>query len=194
MNKISKEKRNHIIVVLVLTLGAIAGLWFGLISYQKTKLNEVSKKIDEKQKQIDKIQKVVLDANQVAAELKTSAEKVNDIESGMASGDLFSFMVSTLKKFNTPSYKVEMPQFGPPSETETVMFPNYPYKQATIAVGGRAYYYDFGKFLADLENHFPYSRVQNLVLEPGSSTGTPEEREKLTFRMEVVTLVKPNAP
>jgi hypothetical protein len=111
----------------------------------------------------------------------------------MATGDLFSWMVSSLKQFNTPHYKVEMPQFGPPVVADTAMFPNYPYKQAVVAVAGTAYYWDFGKFLAELENHFPYTRIQNLSLEP-APPANPDEKEKLSFRMEVVALIKPGTP
>ena len=42
-----------------------------------------------------------------------------------------------------------------------------------------------------LENQFPHARILNLDLDlnTGASTG---EREKLSFKMEIVTLVKPN--
>ena len=111
----------------------------------------------------------------------------------MPSGDLFSWTVSSLKQFNTPSYKVDMPQIGSPDVGSVHAFPDFPYNQAIVAVSGSAYYYEFGKFLADLENHFPYLRVQNLILEPGYGT-TAEEREKLNFHMDIVTLVKSANP
>jgi hypothetical protein len=47
--------------------------------------------------------------------------------------------------------------------------------------------------MAAFENHFPYMRIQNLTLEPGDGT-TSEERERLKFHMEIVTLVKTNSP
>lgn len=190
MNKLSKEKRTKIILVLILTAGVITGLWFGLISYQQKKIREVSKKINDLDQQIANIQKTVADAKKLEAELTVCTEKLDQIENTMASGDLFSWMVSTLKQFNAPSYKVEIPQFGAPFTGEVTMFPQFPYKQATVAVGGTAYYYDLGKFLADLENHFPYMRVQNLVIEP-APVANPDEKEKLSFRMEVVAAIKP---
>ena len=66
------------------------------------------------------------------------------------------------------------------------MLPEFPYSQAIVTVSGSAYYYEFGKFLADLENHFPYMRVQNLNLEPGFGSNRGR-KEKLSFRMEIVT-------
>jgi hypothetical protein len=190
MNKLSKEKRNQLILVGLGTLAIMGGLWFGLIDYQRGKLKEVSRKSADLQKEIDKTQKVVRDAGQVDAALKESTAKLSVIEATMPAGDLFSWTVSRLKQFNVPSYKVNMPQIGLPVVGEVAMFPGFPYHQVNVAVGGTAYYYDIGKFLADFENKFPYARIQNLSLEPGGG----EEKEQLSFRMEILTLVKASNP
>jgi hypothetical protein len=191
MNKLSKEKRLHLILVAIVTVGIIAGLWFGLIAMEESKIKEIARKNDSVQKEIGKIQKVVVEANEVSLSIKEATNRLNAIEATMPAGDLFSWIVSSIKQFNVPSYKVEMPQIGAPSVDKVHMFSDFPYNQASVAVSGTAYYFEFGKFLADLENHFPYLRVQNLSLEPGFGT-TAEEHEKLTFRMEIVTLVKTN--
>jgi hypothetical protein len=193
MNKLSKDKRNQLILVAMLTVGVIAGLWFGLIAMQKQKITEISQKLQDTQAQIDRVQTVVTGTAQVEAGLKIASERLYVIENGMPSGDLFSWIVRTIKTFNNPAYKVEMPQFGIPVVNPVSMLPNFPYSQSAVAVSGNAYYSEFGRFLSDFENHFPYMRVQNLSLEPGGGT-TPEEREKLAFHMEIVTLVKANSP
>lgn len=192
MNKISKEKRDKMILVVMLTVGIIAGLWFGLISHQNSKSAQLTRKITNLEEQIKLVQKTVADANKVASDLEGCSEKLNTVENGMASGDLFSWMVSTLKQFNVASYKVEIPQYGAPMTSDVTMIPSFPYKQATVGVGGTAYYYDLGKFIAELENRFPYMRVQNLLLEPSMGANS-EEKEKLAFRMEIVALIKPSA-
>ncbi len=192
MNPLSNDKRNHLILAAMATVGVIAGLWFGVIALQRSKIQEISGKIRAARQQIDKVQKVVVGAGAVEEALKGSLEKLGQIESGMPSGDLFSWIVSAIKQFNMPGYKVEIPQFGTPVGGEVGMLAGFPYRQVSVAMAGTAYYYDFGKFLADLENHFPYLRVQNLSLEPMGGSGS-EEKEKLSFHMEVITLVKTNA-
>jgi Tfp pilus assembly protein PilO len=191
MNKISKEKRTQLILIGLVTCAIIAGLWFGLISLEKDKIGEISRKSSSVESEMAKMQKVSVETDQVAAALKEATNHLDALEGAMPSGDLFSGIVAAMRQFNIPSYKVDMPQFGPPSVEKVGMFGTFPYRQARLAVSGSAYYYDLGKFLADLENHFPYMRVQSLNLEPGFGT-TPEEHEKLMFRMEIVTLVKPN--
>jgi len=193
MNKLSKDKRNQLILVAMVTAGTIAGLWFYVIAGQKQTIAEISQKIVDTRDKIDRIQTVVTGATQVEAGLKVATERLYIIENGMPSGDLFSWIVRMIKTFNNPTYKVEMPQYGIPVVTPVSMLPNFPYSQSAVAVSGNSYYSDFGKFLSDFENHFPYMRVQNLSLEPGGGT-TPDEREKLSFHMEIVTLVKANTP
>jgi hypothetical protein len=192
MNKLSKEKRTHLIAVVIGTAGVIAGLWFGLITMQQDKLKQIAKKSRATQDQIDKVQKVVAESAQVTSALKVSRGRLGQIESSMASGDLYSWIVTAIKQFNVPSYKVDMPQFGTPVIKPVTMLSGFPYQQADVTVAGTAYFDDFGKFLAEFENHFPYMRVQNLSLEPvGSNLGaTAEERERLSFHMEIVALIK----
>jgi hypothetical protein len=192
MNKLSKEKKVHLALVGIVTVGVIAGLWLGLLSLQKNKLREISSKIADTQQQIKKVQGVVVEGGQIEAALNEATTNLNAIEATMPSGDLYSWMVSTLRQFNAPGYHVDLPQIGVPSVGEVRMFPSFPYHQATVIVGGTAYFYEFGKFLADFENKFPYMRVQNLNLEPGGGAN-PDEREKLSFRMEIVALVKTNS-
>jgi hypothetical protein len=79
------------------------------------------------------------------------------------------------------------------------LLPHFPYKQLKITVSGTAFYHDLGKFIADFENAFPHMRVVNLALEPATggnspasatSGASPGVNEKLSFKMDIVTLVK----
>ncbi len=97
-------------------------------------------------------------------------------------------LFNNIRRFKLP-YKVEIPQYSQPVIADTSLLPKFPYKQATVTVAGTAYYEDLGKFIADFENEFQHSRILNLELEP-QLTG---EGEKISFRMDIVTLVKPNS-
>jgi hypothetical protein len=194
MNKLSKEKRTQLILVALLTLGAMAGLWFCLISYQQGRLKVAARQITDTQKEIEKTQRVVREASQIDAELGTTAGKLAAIELDMPSGDLYSWFISRFKQFNVPSYHVDIPQLSQPVVGEVKILSGFPYNQATVSIAGSAFYWDLGKFLADFENRFPYARIQNLALEAANAAGGPEDREKLSFRMEMVILLKPSNP
>jgi hypothetical protein len=188
MTKLSKEKKMQLVLVAMVTVGVIGGLWFFLVGAQNERSGAITRKIVSVQQDSDKMQKVITSAGALKNGLGDATNHLARIEGAMPSGDLFSWIVSSLKQFNVPSYKVDMPQIGAPSVGGVGMLPDFPYNEATVYVSGTAYYYDLGKFIADMENHFPYLPVQNLSLEPGYGT-TPEEHERLTFHMQIVILV-----
>ena len=192
MKRLSKEKKNQLALVGMVTAIVMAGLWFGLINVQQNKAAKISRDCEAAEQKLALVRKSIQDSEQLAAQVAEAAAKLGKLEAGMATGDLYSWAINSLRQFKTP-YKVEIPQFsqidGP---KDTTMLAGFPYQQATLTIGGTAFFYDFGRFLADFENAFPYIRVQNLQLEPMSAMAS-NDAEKLTFRMDIITLVKPEA-
>lgn len=111
----------------------------------------------------------------------------------MAADDLYSWMYNSVRRFQK-GYKIEIPQLSPISTPAPVnLLPDVPYQQATMQIGGSAYYHDLGQFVADFENAFPLMRVANLTIEL-AQTSVPADREKLAFKMDLITLVKTSQP
>jgi hypothetical protein len=190
LKKIPKEKQKQLVLVALLTLGAMAGVGFGLVKYQYTQLAKFEQKKAQTAKKLGEMRQTIRNSSKVEAQLVEARAALAEQEADMASGDLYSWMITTLRRFKA-SYKVEIPAFSPIGPvTDMNMLPNFPYKQAALTVGGTAYFHDFGKFLADFENQFPHVRVVNLSLDANAAPG-PEEAETLSFKMEIVTLVKP---
>jgi hypothetical protein len=187
--KLSKEKRNQLIMVILCTLMIIVGLWFLLIDVQRARLRRVSAQVDAVEQKLTKMRQAVDESATLEAGLKVASGKLSGIEDDMASGDYFSWIIETIRRFKL-GYRVDIPQFSPVVTGEVSLFPKFPYRQAMLGVAGTAYYHDFGRFLAGFENQFPYMRVQNLELEPAAALA-PNDKEKLSFRMEIVMLVKP---
>jgi hypothetical protein len=189
-SKITNAKRNQIIGLILATLLVLGGLGYGLIKRQYEHLQSLAKKKSENDNKLVAMETAVKNADQVAAALAEVSESLAEKEATMASGDIYSWSINTMKKFKS-DYKVEIPQFGPiSSQTEVNLLPRFPYKQATLNVGGKAHYHDLGRFITDFENQFPFMRVVNLSLDvnPGPDGS---EREKLSFKMDIITLVKP---
>jgi Tfp pilus assembly protein PilO len=190
MNKIRAEKKKKLLMVLVITATVLAGIWFGLISSQRETLRTLDSHKASLQKEYEKMQTTLKTTARVQAELAEGIGGLSKLESSMASGDLYSWAINTIKQFKT-SYKVEIPQYsqiaGP---AEVNLLPNFPYQQASLTIAGTANFYDFGKFIADFENEFPFTRLTNLILEPATTTSA-EDPEKLSFKVDIITLVKP---
>lgn len=186
--KMTKGKRNQIIGMILATLLVLGGLGYGLIKRQYDSLQGLARKKGEADGKLQMMVTAVKNADQIEAALAEVAKALAEQEATMASGDLYSWSINTLKSFKT-SYKVEIPQFGPISQpTEVSLLPRFPYQQATFNVGGKAYYHDLGRFITDFENQYPFMRVVNLTLDPAPSPAAGD-REKLLFKMDIITLV-----
>jgi hypothetical protein len=190
LKKLSKDKKQKLVLVALLTVGAIATLGFGLVKFQYSQLAKYATKRAQTEKKLREMRQTIRNASQVEAKLAQAQIALSEQESDMASGDLYSWMITTLRRFKA-GYKVEIPAYSPVGPTTDMnMLPNFPYKQAALTIGGTAYFHEFGRFLADFENQFPHVRVVNLSLD-ANAAGGPEEAENLSFKMEIVTLVKP---
>jgi hypothetical protein len=191
MKKLPKEKRNYLIAVGMGTLLAVVGLWFLLIAPQQSKLQELSARITDAQEKLEIMRKAAEGSLKVAAELEMSGKRLAVMEEDMPAGDLYSWVIDTVKRFKV-SHNVDIPQFGQVTIGDVSLFPIFPYRQVSLGVTGTAYYQEFGRFLADFENRFTTMRIQNLELEPLAAL-SPADKEKLSFRMEIVMLVKPTS-
>jgi Tfp pilus assembly protein PilO len=181
-SKLSKEKKQHLLLVVVGTAAILAGLGFFLIKGGYDKLAVLRQKTKAAEEKLDQMQKTV----QRTKEIETVYQQTSD-----ATGDLYSWMQGSLRRFQR-GYKVEIPQIGAVSAPENVnCLPKFPYKQATLSISGTACYHDLGRFIADFENAFPLMRVLNLNLDL-NPTPTAADRDKLAFKLDIVTLVKPS--
>jgi Tfp pilus assembly protein PilO len=187
MKRLSKQKRDQLILVCIVTLAVLAALWFLVIRSQKESLQSLRAQKVEKDKKAESMRDKVKSATTVKAQADEVDAKLAEKETDMVSGDYYASLVNTIRKFKLP-YKLDIPQFSPAaSVTDVDLLPKFPYKQVRIVISGNGYYEEIGKFIADFENEYATSRIVNLELTPYS--GPIEAREKLTFRMEIVSLV-----
>ena len=187
MSKLTKEKRDQLILVGIGTLALSFGLWYAVIRSQNQTVQVVLKRTQEVRDKIDKADKALKTAPTVEANLETAAKRLKEIELSMASGDMYSWVINTINQFIV-NQKVTIPVFSREVIGDVGMLSKFPYKAATFILKGTARYHDFGRFVADFENAFPYIRVQNLEIIP-STTG--DEKEKLDVKFEIVTLINP---
>ncbi len=192
MKYLSKQKKQHLLLVSLGTAGILAGMWFGLISWQQDRIAKLTAERDATMLKLKGMKDTFGRSAEITRKLEQETQRLATAEELMASGDLYAWIINTVRNFKTKHPAVDIPQFSTIQVGETTLLPKFPYRQATLTVAGKAYYHDLGSFISDFENEFPYIRLQNLVLEPGSSTdGTYSE--KLAFRMDIVALVKPEA-
>ncbi len=190
MTRLPKEQRDKLILTIMGTAVILAGLYFGLISFQQKQIHDLEAQKQKEQANADAIEKSIQNAKKIEVELKERTAELGTNEEDMASGDAYLWMVNTLRQFKA-GHNVDITQFSGISDPDVGLLPRFPYKQVSIDVGGTAYYHDLGAFVADFENRFHHMRIQNITLEPPNVTSG--DRDKLTFRMQIVALVKNGA-
>ena len=189
MRKLSKEKRDRLILVCFSTLGIIAALWLTLIQSEREKLKQMRAETSNLVDQIEGTTRLINQETEFHKTLENLNAEMARRESGMASGDRYAWFINMLNKFKT-GYALEIPQIGHDAVGPVGLFPEFPYEAATFKISGSGTYFEFGRFLRDFENKYPYIRVQNLDLKP---LKTEAKKEQISFNMDVVTLVKPAA-
>jgi len=188
MKKLSKEKRNQLVVVVIVTLAVLGLIYFALIQRQYDSLAKIARAKKNADAKLVSIKTTITNAEAISKELSESSAALEQTTADMASGDLYSWTYDTLRRFKQP-YHVDIPEVSQPAVGPVDLLPAFPYKQIRFTVGGTGYYHDLGKFIADFENNFPHARLVNLVIEPSPGV---ESSEKLTFKMDIIALVKPN--
>jgi hypothetical protein len=192
MSKLSKEKQQKLLIVGSVTAVVVGVLWFVLISPLRGRLASLGKQKDDAREQVEKGKRTIALTPLVTNELAAVQGQLKTAEDKMAAGDLYDWMIQTMNRFKA-AHAVQIPQISRETPGEVGMFPHYPYRAATFAIRGTAYYHDLGKYLAELENAFPYAQVLNLQLSSAAGPQSADD-EHLQFSLDFQTLVKPVTP
>lgn len=186
MNRLPTAKRNQLFMVMAATAGAICLVYFFLILPQHNKIKQLAGDMNAKHTQLQKIKDTIKQEDATAAKLADLNKQLDQAEADVATGDVYAWTYDTLRRFKA-NYHVDIPNIGQPTPGDVDLLSGFPYRQVKTSLVGTGYYHDLGKFICDFENNFPHMRLVNLSMEPAGSA------EKLNFRMEVITLVKPNS-
>ena len=194
MNRLSKEKRDQLILVGIVTLAILAALWFLVISTRKATEADNQKKTADLEIKIRGAEELAKKKDEFEADLQAAKAKLAQSESMMLpAGNEFFVFFKTIREAAQRDGKVELINCDYPKVGETELLPVFPYKAAKFeSVIFQAYYHDFGKFLADLENGFPQMQFQiTSIRQP--DVRKPDEPEKLRFELRIIALQVPVA-
>jgi Tfp pilus assembly protein PilO len=185
-----KEKRTQFILVILGTLVVLGLIGFFLVKPQYQNLSKIHATARDERNRLQKIEDTIKKAGDTTAQLSNVTVNLSRAEEDMATGDNYAWTYDTVRKFKA-SYRVDIPTIGQPTLGDVDILPQLPFKQIRVSINGTAYYHELGKFITDFENSFPHIRVVNLTIEPVSAGDAGNER--LTFRMDIVALVRPNS-
>jgi Tfp pilus assembly protein PilO len=189
MKRLSPEKRNQLIMVIVATLALIGMVYFFLIGPQINENRKLHAAVETKEARLKDIKRAIAEAGDNANKAVELDAQLKNAESDEASGDVIAWSYFTIQHFKAGRH-VDISTIGQPVVSDVDLLPNFPGKEIKFQILGSGYYSDIGKFIADLENEYPHIRVLNLNLDPNTGPDIPPE--KLSFRMDIVALLKPS--
>lgn len=193
MIKTDIPKKQQILLIALGTAFIIVILLYTLIHFLQRIRESANDKIDSSQAKLDKYRSMVAKSDAIQTMMTNLWQEVEIVEVSVPKGDVYLWMLKNVEKFGAGS-KIEFNQVEPPRSGEPDSIPTLPYPTAVFTVSGVAYYHDFGLFLADFENSFPFARLQSLDLEPAAyGRAGDQEKEKLRFKFEFNTPAKPSS-
>ncbi len=189
MKRLSPDKRNQLVMVLLVTGALISAVYFLLISPQNAENHKLINQTNDRRSDLAKYKKFINEAETTSNQLVSVSAQLSSTEHDIASGDVYAWTYDTIRRFKT-SYHLNIPTIGQPALSDVDLVAKFPYKQVRLSLTGTGYYHDLGKFVADFENEFPHMRLVDLTIQ---TTADPNSAsEELSFRMDVIALVKPN--
>jgi hypothetical protein len=199
-----KDKKTQVILIIAVAVCVGVGIWLGIIGSRNRVLQGSGARLRKAEDRLADAQRWVKNAEAIEGELEAALKSLEEMEAQMpkAGDDLFARSYALLDRAKA-GHDVGIREVTRPEKKEGErkqdigLLTDFPYDACVFSVSGMAHYHDFGKFLADFENNHPFCRVQNVVLgpltEPGvEGTAAQTGKEKLTFRMDVIALIKPN--
>jgi hypothetical protein len=191
MNKLIKEKRDHLILVGMGTLVMLSLIIYGLIRPQYAAIANIRTQTGKARDELQNKKETIKTVNTVSNDLAELTGKLGVAERDLATGDPSVWIYDTIRNFKA-KYKMDISVNSQLTIGAMDLLPHFPYKQLKVTVNGTAYYHDLGKFIADFENTYPHVRVVNLIIDPAGGAG--DDSEKLAFRMDIIALINPNGP
>jgi Tfp pilus assembly protein PilO len=193
MNRLPRDKRNRMLLIAFGTVAVLALIWVFLIQGQLTALRQKQAQAKQAMQKNEEARLLLNRAEEFKAALGEATQRLISIEAGMFSGGI-PWVYKTIPKFNEAGHRkvalVDVQSGARYGEVGLVR--DFPYQAVTFTIQMNSAYQDFGRFLADFENQFPYFRVQ--ILEIGQAKGAVSgDEDKLDFRLDIVALVKPGS-
>ncbi|HEX7861683.1 MAG TPA: hypothetical protein VF773_15205 [Verrucomicrobiae bacterium] len=213
MNKLSKEKRDKLILICIGFVGVLAVLYTFVLGSQKNSLSQIQTQITGAQSKLTKAEIALKSADTIESNLNESKKVIETRQEKMApQGDYYNWFFKLVDQFRKDErldtgFIVDLTM---PESVEAGLLPKFPYKAASFGLRVNGQFHDIGRFIANLENNFPYFRVQNVRLAhappqaqapvipglpqlPGTPEPPPVQNTKLVAELRIVTLIKPGA-
>jgi len=189
---LSKEKKNQLVLVGVITVALLVGLGYGLIRFQLQYVKDVEAKKLEADRKLKTMVGLIKAADTIQGQVTAATQELAAQEAAMVKGDKLTWLNTTIKAALKQHPKLDA-TLSTYQEDDCTILARFPYTQVLIQLSGTGHFHDIGQFISDFENQQPLIRVLNVELESSSAAalGEKEKMERLGFKLFIAALVKP---
>ena len=209
MNKLSKDKRDKLMLICIMAIGVLAVLYYLVIVDQRDELNALAGKIAQMQSKRDSSTKTAKRQADFQTNLDGQKKILVGKQAEMPRAGEGILWFNTLMEERRVQYNLDIQEIKQPEQpVDPGVLPRFDFKGVSFMVTMTGVYADFGRFLADFENRYPYMRIQLQNITPvarsipGASAAGPgadasrasssssDEPIKLRFDFKVISLIK----
>jgi len=194
MNKLSKEKRDKLLLTIIGVVGVLSVLYFLVITDQQDEIAQLKSKITALNSKRDTAERLSKRMNEVDANFEAQKKILVQKQAEMPRPGQDHAWFLNLMEEQRRKFDLEVEDIKTPDATEAGILPKFPFRAVALNVTMIGTYYDFGRFLANFENSYPYMRVQGLKIVPeirGTRPGeSADSGDKLRFTYKVIALIK----
>lgn len=203
MTKMSKDKRDKLLLTIIAGVGSVCVLYFVVIAGQKDTLVDLGLRIDALRGKRENSDRTVKRQAQFQENLELQRKTLDKKQEQMPRPGEDQRWFNRIIESRQEKYGIELWEIKTAQAVDPGVLPKFPFKGVAFTVTVDGAYSDFGEFLRDFENEFPYMRVQLESISPLSRApigsgplGAPaapsssREPSKLRFVFRVISLIK----
>ena len=196
MNKLSKDKRDKLILTCIAVVAVVSVIYFFVLSDMKDEQATLNTKLISARDKIDKAERVIKRQAFFDQEMAQLRSTLSSRQAQMPRPGEDHVWFLKIMEDRRGAYNLDISEIRNPEPWEPGILPNFPFRGVSFNVTLVGGYTDFGRFLADFENAYPFMRVQMMSIipdmQPGplGSTQATQASNKLRFNFRVVSLIR----
>lgn len=182
------QDKKALLMIVAITAAVVGLYYWAVIRTEQRLLAQAGEERLEWQRQAQEIQTLAAQWETLYQQWTAVSNALRELERDLPTGDIYRWQLQRFLNPKAPG--IIMSDVEPPKTADSLIpATNTPYATVTFGLNGRARFHDFGRFLADLENHYPHMRVDTLELQPTMPDAIQsEEARRLYFRLDLLSL------
>jgi Tfp pilus assembly protein PilO len=194
MSHLSKDQKNKLVLIGVITLMVSAALWTLIVSDQRQTISNLGEKTEKIREKIDNAERAAKTRQTIEQRLQEREELMAVKEEQMApEDDPYAWMLDKINAFKESRQVGDVFLDKPDAKNLDVgVLPAFSYKAAVFHFSGTGTYGAIGRFIADFENDFRLFQIRNVAIrvEPIKSGRLPTNTQSLRVDFDIVALLR----